>query len=180
MRIGKAVAQTVCVLVLFASCDGSGVLGRQNEPPPSEIAPSIATDRAVYHLVARPEMYEFTMAFTYKNPLRAAVQLPGCGLFGSPYLQRWVDGEWIDAWYAVEQSCAIEPPIELGPGEALTDTIVVHSGRVDYMMPKFRIEPIEGFYRLVLANVERSAASSSAGQPIPLSQRVSAPFRISE
>ena len=114
---------------------------------------------------------EFTIPITYHNATDADVYLIGCRTPFPPWLEKRVDGEWMEAWVPIVNYC-LSPPWRIEPGERRQDTVRVFGIEPGHNAgPTFDTE-VPGTYRLV----QTLYADPEGEQPLPLT--VSNTFRV--
>ncbi len=149
------------------------------EPPATSEAP-IRTDRDRYTVRSTEQGLEVKIAFTYVNRTGKTVFVTNCRGIAPPSLEKWDGSEWVHAWAPAVPLC-LSPPIVIRPGETHTDTLHVVAGTPGgNVEPTFRVDEIEGSYRLVWHGVvhDYDANRQGFGNPLPLEERVSNVFKL--
>lgn len=168
------------VLLLLAACREPEPAAIERRPPPVATAP-VTTDRTHYQMSEGPYGPETTIATTFTAPADRPVYLVNCNGAFTIGLQQRVGSEWRDVW-ASEINACFSAPIVIPAGTRRTGTITVASG-ADAAVSSRRTERKigSGTYRAVwhglLATFDPNAHPAD-GDPLPLTQRVSAPFTI--
>ena len=134
------------------------------------------TGRAQYTLRATSGGLEVSIPFTYTNRTGRRTHVLNCNRIAPPHLEKWVDGVWVFAWGMATPDC-VSVPIPIPDGETYADTLPVFHGRGE-VYPKFRLQPLDGTYRLVWDAVRWSEDGSlfAIGDTLPLSFRASNSF----
>jgi hypothetical protein len=165
---------TIAVFVLLSLAGCTDTVG----PPPDGDVP-IRTDRTLY--IASTSLgggWRTQIIWTFTNPTDQLVSVANC--LGSTFLklQKWVGGEWIDAWSPIIPLC-LSPPIQVAAGAIHTDTLDFFAAFPGTNAgPQLEVNDINGAYRLVWSPVLNY--NDGSGDPLPLEQRVSNAFEMRE
>ncbi|MEB3178340.1 MAG: hypothetical protein VKL59_04760 [Nostocaceae cyanobacterium] len=157
----------------FVACK---TLTQESPPPP------IKTDKTEYKAVrnntSKPAI-ELTIQTEYTNNTGKTVYLVGCEKPAAPTLQKYVDGRWITAYEPVENQC-LRRPWEIRNGQTYKDTYQVR-GYIpgNNIAPTFDV-PVPGKYRLVREIYSTWSDQPYTSQFLPMHQRVSNEFTITE
>lgn len=145
-----------------------------------ELSAPIQTDRLRYELAQTELAWETTIPFTFRNQSPGIAYLAHCQ--GSYFLEleKLVNGSWVLGWAPVVPLCLSLEPIQVASGGIFQDSIPVIAGRPGTnLAPKFEVPDPEGMYRIVIhALSSYDSHTFPFGPELPLSQRISNPFRI--
>jgi hypothetical protein len=129
-------------------------------------------------VAVEPTFYSVDIDLAYTNPLRRAVAVPACHAPYRPLLQKFENGEWVDAFRTIELMC-ITSPLVIAGGATHEFRFAVRAGRPADVAPRFEVEEIPGTYRLVWAvGLHDRRADNGVGAPLPFEQRVSNTFEL--
>jgi hypothetical protein len=147
---------------------------------PDKSSPPIRTDRDVYRPETTADPVSFTIMATYTNNAPIVRYVARCG--GQPPAFS-LEKKTLGVWRRVYQPLCpqvVSVPLEVVPGESVTETLVVHGWRVANGLPRFESREIPGEYRLVYEITTRSASAPAGGELLPKRERISNVFRISD
>lgn len=164
----------LALAVLLAACSDP------LEPPARDSDPPLQTSRLVYELRSTDQGLEAEIPFTYTNETGRTVYVVNCNKIAPPALEKQVDGEWVHAWSAVVPLC-LSAPIVIGPGQMHKNTIAFFAGHPsNNVYPKFRVDEVEGIYRLVWHDVVHNYNPDRPGfgDPLVLEERISNAFLL--
>lgn len=120
--------------------------------------------------------------FTYQNRTGRTVYPARCGEHPPNFiLEKWVEGRWIRAYEPVCALILIPEPVAVGPGEAHTDTLMLHTAP-NFRRSVFQVDDIPGTYRAVL-KVYRTwdvhdPSAAKPGELLPEQQTTSHSFQL--
>lgn len=147
--------------------------------PDPDSAP-ILTERTSYTLERSASGWEGEIGFEYTNPTDRTISLLNCNEQFGLLLEIWQDDDWVTAWGPALPEC-LSPPIDIPPGESYATTLRVFGGFPrNNVYPKFRVEPIDGDYRIVITSAywDYDHDGPSWGEEPSLEHRVSNTFEL--
>jgi hypothetical protein len=145
-------------------------------------APPIKTDKLEYKAIrtndSKPAI-ELTIDTEYTNTTGKSVYLVGCQEPDAPTLQKYENGRWVTAYETVENQC-LSKPVEIKNNQTFQDTFKVR-GYIpgNNIVPTFDV-PVPGKYRLVREIYSKWSDQPYTSQLLPINQRVSNEFTITE
>lgn len=143
----------------------------------------IQTDRQEYVADRAGGGVSLDIPFRFTNATGGPVHLPTCHGVHPPALEKWVGGAWKRAYSPALLLCLGAPKV-LGRGESYDYLFRVRaSPRGSNTYPQFEVAEAAGTYRLVWSIFEGDGAdymTSNRPRPLPLEERVSNSFRITE
>jgi hypothetical protein len=165
-------------LVLLAGCGLHDSDHAVLEAPPPGDASAILSEQDAYVLQPTGDGWESTLRFSYRNESDATISLLNCRGGFALQLEKWQDDSWVPAWSPVVLGC-LSAPIEIPPGETHEFDVGVFGGYPDgNVHPRFEVDQLDGYYRLVVTSAfwNYDAASPGWGDEVPLRYRVSNAF----
>jgi hypothetical protein len=108
------------------------------------------------------------IGFRFVNVTGRDISLLNCLGAYDYELQRSEAGRWVTVYRPVLPQC-VTAPLEIRAGQERPDRVSIIAGEP---------EPIAGTYRLVIGGAVWNQSEDSSVEPVPLAQRVSAPFEI--
>ena len=118
--------------------------------------------------------------FTYLNAAADTVYLVHCNDHILMDLEKFVEGDWVPAWYGETNSCLSEP-IEIDPGATFARQLdITGMFPSDPSFNSFLVEELEGTYRLVWRQPRYhfDGVGPGLGDTLALADRRSNEFRL--
>lgn len=159
---------------------GAILMGCDTLAGPSESDPPLQTDRPEYTLHRADGALTTEIPFTYTNTTGHAVFVVNCNQSAPPTLEKRIEGRWETAWTPIVLLC-LSLPIVIEPGETYADTLRVNGADpASDMYPRFRVEEVEGTYRLVwpLVLYNYDPDRQGFGDKLALKDRISNTFTL--
>ena len=169
------------VAVVIALCACVPSTGRVPSPL---AAPAVAVEDETYRVrrVRDGAVLQLTIAATFTNRTADTIVLNWCyDHVPAVALEKWVDGEWRPAFGQACPDVRYGGAPRLAPGESQTDTVVLSATFRPNARPRFELDTVPGFYRMVYWKAYRGwKADSSLETLLPKELRVSNAFRVVE
>lgn len=147
---------------------------------PSGEDAAIQTDRLEYVLTPSERLIETSIHLTYTNRTGAAVHIHSCGGPQPPRLEKQEQGRWVTALEPVMDLC-LGLPITVAAGATYVHEYRLTAGVPGTTaFPHFEVASIPGTYRLVWDLYHEAVPGSPPTGLLPLRERVSNEFRLTE
>jgi len=144
---------------------------------------ALRTDRTEYVADRSGGGVALEIALTFTNPTGGPVNIPSCHEPYAPLLEKLVGDAWVTA-YAPPQLLCLGVPVVVPAGGTLPYRFRIEGfPRGSNSFPQFEVQDVPGTYRLVWHIFEGDGSGYATGGPaaeLPLEQRVSNTFRITE
>lgn len=141
------------------------------------------TSSLSYTLAGDEHGWSGQIAYAFTNRTQDSVSFVNCHGDTQLEIEKFDGGRWRTVWAPAMPLC-LSPPRVVAPGESLMDTVSVQAAYPGQdWHPSATAEQLTGVHRIVWRDVVHgyrmpSEAASSFGTRLPLSQRVSNPFRL--
>jgi hypothetical protein len=171
--------------VLLATVAATGACSSSEAPPDSggapadfggEARPGFRTSRLHYDARRISDGIEIHIPYVYRNATGDSVYFSNCNEITIPTLEKQIDDTWSSVWTGASPACR-SLPVVVPPGGERRDTIQVLSA--PGMYPEFRVDDIDGTYRLVWHGVYYHGDGPPVGTPLPQDERTSNEFTLS-
>lgn len=149
------------------------------QPPARDASAPLQTDSLRYFLAETgPGPARIPLAFTTTNPGPDTVYVPTCGPHLLPVLERREGGGWATVQYIGTFDCLT--PVVLPPGTTRRDTLQLcrPTSPVQSSCQSWRLEGIDGTYRLHLRDARVHYTPATGGDSVPERRRISNTFVI--
>jgi hypothetical protein len=181
-RLHPAVAITLATAFACGDPSGPEPDGNQFDLVRDTEAP-IQTDRLEYAMSESAAALTTRIPITWRNTTGRTIYIPNCPVASEPAylvdLLRWSGGTYESSLEGLERDCS-GAPHTIAAGDLFVDTIDIAGARPGGQPPAFRIEPVQGIYRILVRSafftydLEHDALADS----LPTLDRVSNRFGL--
>lgn len=181
-RLHLAVAITLATAVACGDPTGPEPDDNQFDLVRDTEAP-IQTERLEYAMSDSATTLTARISITWRNTTGRTIYIANCPVASEPAylidLLRWSDGSYESSLEGLERDCA-GSPLEIAAGDLFIDTVDIAGARPGGQLPAFRIEPVQGIYRILVRSafftydLEHNALADS----LPTVDRVSNRFGL--
>jgi hypothetical protein len=171
--------------VLLAAVAAAGGCSSSDAPPDAGSVPAdsgsetmrgFRTSRLHYDAKRGGDGIEISIPYAYRNATGDSVYFSNCNEIIVPTLEKQSGNTWSSVWTGASPACR-SLPVVVPPGGERRDTIQVLSA--PGMYPEFRVDDIDGTYRLVWHGVSHHGDVPPLATPLPQEERTSNEFTLS-
>ena len=171
--------------VLLAAVVAAGACSSSEAPPDTgsaaadsgaEARPGFRTSRLHYDARRVGDGIEIQIPYVYRNATGDSVYFTNCNEIIVPSLEKQIGGTWSSVWTGASPACR-SLPVVVPPGGERMDTIQVLSS--PDMYPEFKVDDLDGTYRLVWHGVSHHGDVPPLATPLPQEERTSNEFTVS-
>ncbi|HEY0023983.1 MAG TPA: hypothetical protein VGB24_13775 [Longimicrobium sp.] len=171
--------------VLLAAVAAAGACSSSEAPRDSGGAPAdyrgatmpgFRTSRLHYNARRVGDGIEIHIPYVYRNTTGDSVYFTNCNEIIVPSLEKRIGDTWSSVWTGASPACR-SLPVVVPPGGERMDTVQVLAA--PDMYPEFRVDDIDGTYRLVWHGVSHHGDVPPLATPLPQEERTSNEFTLS-